>query len=152
MPRTPPKRRFRRNYTFTMGQEAMVSLERLAKLLDLPRSRVLERLVTIDYQTLFRAFEAKKRFSEIVIETGYAPAVVRALFVEYVAGFSPVDASTAKLEKKIELERVRQQTIELQESLRSRRAHIKKSADIIKSEAVVRAAKIISSRASGVRR
>jgi hypothetical protein len=143
MKRRLPPNRLRRIHRFTLSGETAASLVALAEKFGISRSRVIDRMIRVDYSLLFGLFRDKVPFQEIVIRTGYEPGVVRAVWREWRAGFEDVEAP--KVSAALELERLRLARAEVIAAGRERRALLSKSARAIEAEASVRREKIRAS-------
>jgi hypothetical protein len=131
--------RQRRKFSFTISSESRRTLDTLAARFSMPLSRVLDKLLAADFATVFELFRKKIAFADVVIRTGLPPSIVRELFAEYSAGYRAIEAP--RLEKEIELERIRLARAEVVAADRERRALIQKSARLIEADASVRVAR-----------
>jgi len=80
------KVRARSVMSFTLGIVARERICWLARQRGVSRSRVIEDLVGgVDYPQMFELFESGARIAQIVIITRQPPAIVRAIYTEYLA-------------------------------------------------------------------
>ena len=89
------KGRKRGAFSFSLSEVAIARVRFLAKQHGMTASAVVEMLIGgVDYPQMFALFEARAPLGKVVVMTGQPPALVQALFEEYVRGLPYERAAT----------------------------------------------------------